>query len=147
MEQWPRDGISANPHACLISAGHFKPSPWCAVVPASQALSTSSRTSSPGIFDPSQLDERHLQDNRLQFIFSCCHLSVPAEARTVLTLHEVCDLTTEEMARVFITSAPAIARRIVCAKAKIRDVRIPYVVPSPTNSSPWFQICLSGPTP
>jgi RNA polymerase sigma-70 factor (ECF subfamily) len=70
------------------------------------------------------------QDDRLKLIFTCCHPIVPADARAALTLREICGLTTEEIARAFLTSAPTIAKRIVRAKAKIREERIPYQVPS-----------------
>lgn len=134
MEQWPRDGVPANPRAWLISAGRFK---------AIDQLRRRARTAYPlddledrlrqEPFDPSELDEQHLQDDRLRLIFTCCHPALPPEARTALTLREVCGITTEQIARAFLSSASTIAKRIVRAKAKIRDARIPYVVPSPND--------------
>ena len=134
MEQWPRDGIPANPRAWLISTGRFKAIDQLrrrARIGGSLDELENHLRQEP--FDPSALDEQHLEDDRLRLVFTCCHPALPWEARIALTLREVCGLTTEEIARAFLTSVPAIARRIVRAKGKIRDARIPYVVPSPNE--------------
>ena len=85
------------------------------------------------------LDE-DLEDDRLRLIFTCCHPALQPDARVALTLREVCGLTTEEIARAFLTAPSTLAQRIVRAKNKIKVARIPYVVPSATS-------CRSGSTP
>jgi RNA polymerase sigma-70 factor (ECF subfamily) len=127
LESWPRDGVPQNPRAWLVSTGRFK---------AIDALRRRAR------FDASASETGFLKgeaeipadegvgDDRLRLIFTCCHPALAPEARVALTLREVCGLTTEEIARAFLTSAPTLAQRIVRAKTKIRDERIPYRVPS-----------------
>lgn len=132
LEQWPADGVPAKPRAWLISTGRFK---------AIDALRRRAKFEAPldalaeaqipaAPEEPDEADEP-IQDDRLRLIFTCCHPALGAEARSALTLREVCGLSTEEIARAFLTSPSAIAQRIVRAKAKIRTARIPYEVPSP----------------
>jgi RNA polymerase sigma-70 factor (ECF subfamily) len=131
MEQWPRDGVPENPAGWLISTGRFKGIDLLRQrARFDHSLEEAAQQLRSEAFDPAQLDERHLEDDQLRLIFTCCHPALPSDARTALTLREVCGLTTEEIARAFLSSAPAVAKRIVRAKAKIRDSHIPYEVPA-----------------
>src|SRR5713101_3406996 len=123
VEQWPREGTPANPRAWLVSTGRFK---------AIDAMRRRAR------FDASQAEPagprpgeaEDIVDDRLRLIFTCCHPALPPDGQVALTLREVCGLTTEEIARAFLTAPPTLAQRIVQYKPKIRDARIPYEVPA-----------------
>jgi RNA polymerase sigma-70 factor, ECF subfamily len=132
LKQWPRDGVPANPRAWLVSAGRFK---------AIDALRRQARFDASlaelaerlqaHTQDPAAgLDDEGVEDDRLRLVFTCCHPALPPEARVALTLREVCGLTTEEIARAFLSTPPTVAQRIVRAKAKIKSAAIPYQVPS-----------------
>src|SRR5204863_4857287 len=117
--------------AWLVSAGRFKAIDAMrkrARHDASMAMLADEFNARAG--ETSEHDLKAIEDDRLRLIFTCCHPALPAEARVALTLREVCGLTTEEIARAFLTAAPTIAQRIVRAKAKIKSARIPYQVPS-----------------
>jgi RNA polymerase sigma-70 factor (ECF subfamily) len=131
IEQWPRDGVPANPRAWLVAAGRFKAIDTIrrrARFDASLAVLAERLDEGPQAADALERDEG-IEDDRLRLIFTCCHPALPPEARVALTLREVCGLTTEEIARAFLTAPSTVAQRIVRAKAKIKNARIPYQVP------------------
>ena len=129
LERWPEDGVPENPRAWLISTGRFK---------AIDVIRRRARFDSaeedlqldaaPG--DAPTLDDEQIEDDRLRLIFTCCHPALAPEVRVALTLREVCGLTTEEIASAFLAAPATLAQRIVRGKARIRDARIPYQVPS-----------------
>ncbi len=132
VEQWEREGIPANPRAWLVSTGRFKAIDGMrrrARFDASlEELARQLETATISL-DAESLDEHSVEDDRLRLIFICCHPALTPEAQIAMTMREVCGLTTEEIARAFLTKPATIAQRIVPAKAKIRDAHIPYDVP------------------
>jgi RNA polymerase sigma-70 factor, ECF subfamily len=131
VERWPAEGVPKNPRAWLVSTGRFK---------AIDSLRRRARFDASlgavadqlgdGVTAPLEIDDEGVEDDRLRLIFTCCHPALPPDAQIALTLREVCGLTTEEIARAFLSPAPTLAQRIVRAKAKIKAAKIPYQVPS-----------------
>lgn len=134
LEQWPKQGVPSNPRAWLVSAGRFKAidgirrrarfETWDEAADAAEA------TADPALaWDERDPDAEALEDDRLRLIFTCCHPALAPDAQAALTLREVCGLATEQIAAAFLVPAPTIAQRIVRAKSRIREARIPYQVP------------------
>jgi RNA polymerase sigma-70 factor (ECF subfamily) len=115
LEQWPRDGVPANPRAWLVSAGRFKAIDGIRRRTRFDSIEDVAEQVDAVIDDTQPWDEERIEDDRMRLIFTCCHPALSPDAQVALTLREVCSLTTEEIAQAFLSAAPTLAQRIVRA--------------------------------
>jgi RNA polymerase sigma-70 factor, ECF subfamily len=130
VAQWPDQGVPANPVAWLVSTGRFRAIDSMRRLARFEHSTEALEAATAPEWNVDEIDEQAFRDDQLRLIFTCCHPALPSATRLAMTLREICGLTTEEVASALLATPPTVAQRIVRGKAKIRDQRIPYRVPS-----------------